>query len=183
MATARWRQACHGPPGFSFYLERAPVKCPASEAKVPLNTHVTMTHSIESLSLLRLLVVSLVGFLLGGLWYSPVLFVKAWLKEMKITPEMMEAYRKGGMAKLSLPACYALTIVSTFTLAAIEASDGTKGFLKGTEMGLFVGLGLIASRSAVNGMFEHRTMRHMLITTGHDVVLCALVGGILGVWR
>lgn len=142
-----------------------------------------MTHAIESLSVVRILVVSLVGFLLGGLWYSPVLFVKAWLEEMKITPEMIEAFRKRGMGKLSLPVCYLLTVVSTLTLAAIEAAVGTSGLLNGAEMGLFVGLGLVASRSVVNGMFEGRTVRHLLITTGHDVVLCVLTGAILGVWR
>jgi Protein of unknown function (DUF1761) len=142
-----------------------------------------MITAIQSLSVVHVLVVSVIGFFLGALWFSPVLFVKAWLAEMKFTPEMMAGFQKEPGSKLMLPKCFLWTILSTFTLAALLAANHTAGVVKGLELGLFVGVGILFSRSAVNGMFEKRTLRHFLITSGHDVVLLALQGAILGVWR
>jgi uncharacterized protein DUF1761 len=142
-----------------------------------------MINAIESLSILRVLIVSVVGFLLGALWFSPLLFVKAWIAEMKWTPEELAGFQKEPGAKLMLPKCFALTILSTFTLAALLAANHTSGALKGLELGLFVGVGLVASRESVNGMFERNTIRHRLITSGHDVALLALQAALLGVWR
>lgn len=142
-----------------------------------------MIPAIQSLSVLHVLVVSVIGFGLGAIWYSPLLFVRPWLAEMKFTPEMMAGFQKGPGSKLMLPKCFLWTILSTFTLAALLAANHTAGAVKGLEMGLFVGVGILFSRSAVNGMFEKRTLRHFMITSGHDVVLLALQGTILGVWR
>jgi hypothetical protein len=142
-----------------------------------------MINAIESLSILRVLVVSVVGFFLGALWFSPLLFVKAWLAEMKYTPEMLAGFRKEPGSKLMLPKCFLWTILSTVTLATLLAANHTSGALKGLELGLFVGVGLVASRESVNGMFERHTVRHRLIASGHDVALLALQAAILGVWR
>jgi Protein of unknown function (DUF1761) len=142
-----------------------------------------MIPAIESLRLVPVLVVSLVGFFLGALWFSPLLFVKAWLAEMKITPEMMRAAQKEPGARTMLPKAFALTVLSTFTLAALLAANHTSGALKGLELGIFVGVGIIVARTGVNAVFERRTLRHFIISSGHDVVLLAIQGAILGVWR
>ncbi|HEY5229226.1 MAG TPA: DUF1761 domain-containing protein [Opitutaceae bacterium] len=142
-----------------------------------------MINAIESLSILRVLVVSVVGFFLGALWFSPLLFVKAWLAEMKWTPEMIAGLQKEPGSKLLLPKCFVWTVLSTFTLASLLALNHTNEAFKGLELGLFVGVGLVASRESVNGMFERHTIRHRLITSGHDVALLALQAAILGVWR
>jgi hypothetical protein len=142
-----------------------------------------MITAIESLSVFHVLVVSVIGFFLGALWYSPALFVKPWLVEMKYTPEMLAGFQKEPGSKLLLPKCALWTILSTFTLASLLAANHTVRVVKGLELGLFVGIGIVFSRSAVNGMFERRTLRHFLISSGHDVVLLALQGAILGVWR
>jgi hypothetical protein len=142
-----------------------------------------MIPAIQSLSILHVLVVSVIGFCLGAIWYSPLMFVRPWLAELKFTPEMMAGFQKEPGSKLMLPKCFLWTILSTFTLAALLAANHTAGVVKGLEMGLFVGVGILFSRSAVNGMFEKRKLRHFLITSGHDVVLFALQGAILGVWR
>jgi hypothetical protein len=41
----------------------------------------------------------------------------------------------------------------------------------------------VAAREGVNGIFENRTLRHFMIVAGHDVVLLAVQGAILAVWR
>jgi hypothetical protein len=138
-------------------------------------------HALASLNPIAILVVSVLGFFLGGVWFSKLLFVMAWLKEMKLTPEMAKAQSKGA-ARTMGPALL-LTVVSTAVLATLLVECDVYSPLKGAEFGLFVGVGLVAAREGVNGIFENRSLRHYLIVSGHDVVLLAVQGAILAVWR
>ena len=140
-----------------------------------------MIHALTSLSPVAILVVSVLSFLIGGLWYSPLLFVKAWMKEMKITPESMKAQNKS-MAK-TMGTAFLLTLVSTVTLATVIASRHTASALSGAEIGLLLGAGLIAAREGTNAVFESRSFKHFSIVAGHDITLLVIQGAILGVWR
>ena len=139
-----------------------------------------MINAIRSLNPLAVIVISIVTFLVGGLWYSPLLFIKAWFKEMKITPEQAKA-AGGGVWRMAT--ALALTFVSTFALAVLVAANHTTAAVKGAELGLFVGVGLVASREGVNGVFEMRSLRHYLIVAGHDVVQFAVAGALLALWH
>jgi len=139
-----------------------------------------MIHALTTLSPLAVFTVSVVGFFIGFLWYAP-LFGKAWMKEMKFTPEMLQAGR--AHFPLVMGSTLLLTILSTVTLAILENAHHSSGLAKGAELGLFVSVGLIASRQATNAMYERRTLRHFLIVAGHDVALCTVQGALLGLWR
>ncbi len=140
-----------------------------------------MIQAILTLSPVAVLAVALLGFCLGAIWYSPLLFVKAWMEEMKITPESAKA--GSGRFGRVMAGAVLCTVVSTFTLAALLAAHRVQGVLKGAELGLLVGAGLVAAREGTNALFEGRTLRHFLITAGHDVALCVVQGAILAVWR
>jgi hypothetical protein len=139
-----------------------------------------MLNALTSLRPLVVLAVSVVGFILGGLWFSPLLFVKAWLEETRITPEIAKA---AGHGKSRMAAAFACTVVSTFTLAILVAANRTSSPLKGAELGLLVGAGLVAARQGVNALFELRSLRVYLIVSGHDVALSVMLGALLAVWR
>jgi hypothetical protein len=139
-----------------------------------------MLNAIESLHPLALLVVSIIGFVFGGLWYSPVLFAKPWMAEVKITPESAKA---AGWGPQRMVLAFALTLVSTSALAVLVAAHHTSSPLKGAELGFFVGACLVAPRQATNMLFEMRTIRHFIIVSGHEVAQFTLVGAILALWR
>jgi hypothetical protein len=182
MATGSFREPCHGGQGgnCAFYWPNA--HYPHGLVRNNPQPNNTMILALESLHPLKVIAVALVCFLVGGLWYSPLLFVKPWLKEMKITPEMIAERGKAGMPR-QLILTFLLTIVSTYTLAALLAAHNTTSACSGAELGLFVGLGIYASRTAVNGLFECRTLKHYMITTGHDLVVFTLQGAVLALWR
>jgi hypothetical protein len=138
-----------------------------------------MLYALSTLHLLAILVVALIAFMLGGLWYS-VLFGKMWMKEMHFTEEQMKS--KEGIGRI-FGGAFLLTLVSTITLATLIAAHRINQVPAGIEMGLFVGIGLVAARHATNALFEKRTLRHVLIVAGYDVTLCAMQGAILAVWR
>jgi hypothetical protein len=140
-----------------------------------------MRHAIESLNPLAILVVAAVGFVLGGLWYSPLLFAKTWMAEAKINPDMWKS--KPGRGPIVLGATALMTLISTTTLALFMAETFVEGVFKGAEYGFVLGVGLVATRQATNCFFEMKTLKHYAIVSGYDVALFTLQGAILGVWR
>jgi hypothetical protein len=140
-----------------------------------------MTNALESLNPLAILVVTAVGFFLGGLWYSRLFFVKTWMAEAKLTPEMWK--EKPGRGPVVLGATVLLTLISTTTLAMVLAETFTHGVFRGAAYGFVLGVGLVAARHATNNLFEMKTLRHFMIVSGYDVALFTLQGAILGVWR
>ena len=170
--------------GFAILTDvRRPVQGAPTSATRPSagNPTTPMIPAITSLNPVAILVVSVLCFLIGGLWYSPLLFVKAWMKEMKITPESMKAQDKS-MAK-TMGTAFLLTVISTTTLASLLAMRHTMSALSGAELGFFVGAGLVAAREGTNAVFESRTFKHFAIVAGHDITLLVIQGAILAVWR
>jgi hypothetical protein len=140
-----------------------------------------MINAITSLSPVAVVVVALLGFGLGAVWYSRVLFGRAWMEEMRLTPEIMR--ENAGRAPVMLGGAVLFTLVSTFALAALVAALHVSAPLKGAELGLFAGAGLVAARQGTNALFESRTPRLFLIVSGYDVVQLTVQGAVLAVWR
>lgn len=144
-----------------------------------------MIHTLLKLNYLVVLGVAVAGFVLGSLWYSPLLFAKAWMKEMGLTPQDCQ----GGKSKMvrMLGSTFVLTFISTAVLAVLVSEHQliaqgapSLGLLGGAKVGLFVGVGLVAARECVNHLFSMKSWKLFLIVTGHDIVLCTLQGALLG---
>ena len=134
---------------------------------------------VGTINWLAVLVASLSGFLVGGIWYGP-LFGKEWMKEVGITEEDIEA-AKNKMAKT-----YSITWILTLIIAVNfgfffndTSIDGTMGAIYGCA----TGLGFIAMAVAVNALFEGKSVKYMLINGGYWTVLSTLMGFIIGVWK
>jgi hypothetical protein len=150
--------------------------------QVQLNPHTSMRDVIPHLNYVHVLYVSIAGFMLGWLWFS-LLFGKAWMAEMKITPEMVkEAQAKGGMAG-DLIKGFLFTLLSTFGLAALIAAHGAPNWKHGAAFGVFIGLFGPVMRMANGAVFEKKSVKLQLINAGHEVVLYALQGAVLGMWH
>ena len=97
-------------------------------------------------------------FILGGLWYSPLLFGKAWMEENGFTTDSLQA--KGGTVRV-FGFAFLWSLVMAFNLAAFLAADGvTLSFA--TLAGFLAGFGWAASGLFMVGLFEYRSTRYML---------------------
>lgn len=133
------------------------------------------------------LVAAVSAFVVGGIWYSPALFGKAWMNDNKLS---MEEIRKGNFAKIygwaflfTLVAAVNLAMFLTDTPAECTGNcarvtdvswGATAGFLAGLWVFCFV---------AIHGMFEHKPWRLIFINGGYSIVSLALMGAIIGLWR
>ena len=139
-----------------------------------------MIDALVSLNYLAVLVVAIIGFMFGWLWYS-VLCGKAWMAEMKLTEEAIAAC-KPKMGRI-MTTGFVLTLASTFGLAWLMRAHGSATALSGVQFGGMVGVLVVGARFLNGGLWEQRSLRLQAITVGHEVVLYAVQGAILAAWR
>jgi uncharacterized protein YacL len=137
-----------------------------------------MLHILHHLNYVPVIVVTIIGFAFGALWYSKLLFANAWREEVKLTDEQC----KGGSAK-KLFFAFLCTFVLTAALDALLTLHPRTGLLGGAKFGLFIGLGIAAMLQIPAALFEGRTCRYRAIVVGHSVLLCVLTAAILGIYR
>ncbi len=142
---------------------------------------------IQSINWLAVLAAGISAFVLAGVWYSPALFGKAWMKENKMT---IDEIRKGNKGKI-YGGAFILTLVIAANMGmflAEPAADCPEGcVLKvdiawGAIAGLLSGIWIAAFLSII-GLFEHRSVKHIFINAGYCVAALVLMGAIIGAWR
>ena len=125
---------------------------------------------------LAVLAASLVGFVIGGLWYGP-LFGKTWLKIVGLTEEDAAGFN---MVKI-YSWCFVLQLIMATNLAMFLGPEST--LVTGSLYGFAAGFGWVALAFAINGMFEQKPLKFMLINGGYWTVVFTLMGLILGFWH
>ena len=120
---------------------------------------------------------ALVTFAVGGLWYSPILFARAWMRECGLTEEQT---RQAPMARVFGLSLLAALVMAT-NLAAFLGAKATLSF--GLFAGAAAGVGWVAMSLGVTYLFEQRSLKLWLIDAGYQVVAYTLMGGILGAWH
>ncbi len=142
---------------------------------------------MSTINWLAVLAAGISAFVLGGVWYSPLLFGKAWMSENKMT---VEDVKKGNAGKI-----YGWAFILSLIMAAnlgmflkdtpaecigncAQKTDVTWGTIAGFLAGIWAFCGL-----AIVGLFEHKTARYIFINGGYLLVALILMGAIIGVWR
>lgn len=118
------------------------------------------------------------NFVIGGLWYSPALFGKSWMRANGFTAEQLAG---GPMAKI-FGISFVFCLLMAANLAAfLGAPETTLGFAVGAAIA--AGLGWAALGLGVVAMFERRSWSYIFVNGGYLTVSFAVMGWILGAWR
>jgi hypothetical protein len=136
-----------------------------------------MHNAFQNLNWLSVIVASVSAFVLGGLWYSPLLFSKRWMKETGITEEQTKNTNMGKIFGLA----FILSLIAAFFLALFIGKDA--GALAGTMAGFMAGLGWVFTFMGISYLFESRTLVHFLINSLYSVASLTIMGLIIGVWQ
>ena len=141
-------------------------------------THLSTTPDMElsGINLLAVLVAALSSFLVGGLWYSTMLFGKSWMRENGLREEDVAS----GTGRI-FGATFVLSLIIALNLAAFLGSEATLGF--GLAAGAAAGIGWVATALGILYLFERRSWRLFAINAGYHAVTFTLMGGILGFWH
>lgn len=118
---------------------------------------------------------ALSAFLLGGLWYSPLLFANKW---MALSGQSEEKLKSGNMG-LIFGGAFVLAFVAAFVLAMLLEGRVTE-IQDAASAGFGIGLGLVATSLGVSYLFERRPIGLWLINSGYFVVQFTIMGAIIG---
>ena len=132
----------------------------------------------SSINYFAVIVAALSTFLLGGLWYSPMLFGKAWMRANNLTDADLQSFSKARMFGWS----FVFSIIMALNLAMFLAGPETNTTW-GMVAGGLAGLGWVAMGVAIIGAFENRSWKYIAINGGYMTVAFVVMGAILGAWR
>lgn len=145
-----------------------------------------------------------VTLVVGFIWYSPQVFGTIWMKETGMTEEKA---KQSNMLKV-----FGLTIVYSFMLSFIMPSlvihqmgvlgtfggnmkdvnyiefmklhgDLFRTFKHGALHGFVSGLFIALPITAINGLFEQKSWKYILINAGYWMVSMMIMGAIICGWK
>ncbi len=128
---------------------------------------------MPQISILAVLVASVSGFMIGGLWYSPVLLGKRWQREAELTDEKL---RQGSPAVI-FGGAFVLSLLASFTFAAFLGPDVT--LAQGAIYGFLAGLFWVSGTIGVIYLFERRSVGLFLINAGYSTLWFTTIGSII----
>ena len=132
----------------------------------------------STINYFAVLAAAISSFVLGGLWYSPVLFGKAWMRANGFTASDLETFSKARMFGWSV----LFSLVMAFNLAMFLAGPATN-VTWGMAAGALAGFGWVAMATAIVGVFENRSWKYIAINGGYMTVAFVIMGAIIGAWR
>ena len=135
----------------------------------------------SNLNYVAILVATVMSFLIGWLWYSPLLFGKPWMEAMGLTQEKIKQQQaEGGMGKM-MAIGFCLAFLTAFYLAHFAVP----GMEVGTTIkwALFSWLGLVVTTNASDYLWGKRSMKLFMINMAHHAVVITAVSVLLTLWK
>src|SRR4051812_48408947 len=102
-----------------------------------------------------------VYFGIGAVWYSPVMFSKMWMEEIKRKKSEMT------MAATAMVATFLSMVVLVLVETYLVHATGTAGWLAGAHLGLLLWLGFTATTALVNSSFQGGSKKLYAIDQGY----------------
>lgn len=138
----------------------------------------------HDINLLAVLVAAISTMVVGFLWYSPMLFAKAWMREMGYDPndkaKVQEMQKSAGPAYTG---SFVASLVSAYILALLLHWLRIESLHFGLLVGFHVWLGFVATVQLTGALFTKQSMKLFAINTGYQLVCYLAMGTILAVWR
>jgi len=131
-------------------------------------------------NLLAVLVCSIITFILGALWYSPLLFAKKWVELIGKTDEEL----KQGANAMTYVMAFVLGFMSNFSLAFVINLSKVAIFYDGALVGAMCWIGFAGATSYTNQViFVQRPATLWSIDSGYNLVSFMISGAILAIWK
>jgi hypothetical protein len=128
------------------------------------------------------IVATLAHYILGGLWYSPLLFGNKFLQIINWSPEKITEMGNQSHAK-ELIIAFVLSLVLVYVLAHFVQYTKATTAMAGIQTAFWLWLGFVVTTQLPTVIFEQRPLGLFLINVAYQFVGCAIAGAILAVWR
>jgi hypothetical protein len=128
------------------------------------------------------IVATLVHYILGGLWYSPVLFGNKFIQLINWTPEKLQQVQNESHAK-ELAIAFVMSLILVYILAHFVQYTRATNAVAGLQTAFWLWLGFVVTTQLPTVIFEGRAFGLFAINVSYQFVGCSLAGVILAVWR
>jgi len=126
---------------------------------------------------LAIIAAAIAAFVLGGLWYSPALFGRAWQREVGLSDEEL---KRGNMARI-FGVSLILSLIASWVFALFLGPRPPMSL--GLGAGFAAGLCWVASSFGMNYLFARRSFKLFAIDGGYHTLQFTLIGTILALWH
>jgi len=121
-------------------------------------------------------------WVLGALWYSPLLFARPFIALKGWTPEEVAAVQAASHAT-EIGVAFAGSLVLAYVLAHCVKFTGAETARGGMLTGFWLWLGLVLTTNLDTVLFEGRPLGLYLINNGYHLAGMLSMGALLAVWR
>jgi hypothetical protein len=133
---------------------------------------------MEGINLWAVLVAAASAFMLGGLWYSPALFLKPWLKHSGMGDKPKEEAKHPARV---FGVSFLFSLVSAAAFAYLLGAEPPLG--EALWRGALVGFAFVAASFGINYQFADRHVVLWLVDGGYHLAQFLTFGLILGLWH
>ncbi|MBI1398345.1 MAG: DUF1761 family protein [Betaproteobacteria bacterium] len=133
-----------------------------------------LLYLLSQVDYLSVLFAAVAGMVVGGIWYMPDVFGKAWMHALGRTQ-----WNLGDPGQLILIRA-GTTLITAFSLAVLMIGGGVTTFGGSLRLGAVVSLGIVATTMLSEFAFARWPWRLFFVTAGHRIVhimtMCAVLG-------
>ena len=126
---------------------------------------------------MAILVATIVGFVLGAVWFSPVLFSNKWMAALGKTKEEM------GSQVPAIALSFVVTLATAIALAVLLAIMPLTTTPGAFRLGLMLGVVFYALATLSDHAFTGWSRTIWWIQAGYHVVQTAIMAVIIAAWR
>lgn len=136
-----------------------------------------MNIDFSQFNLLPILIAIVINQAFGALWYSPILFGKAWASLVGI--KMEEIDKKTAMKGFLI--ALTLAVVTYFIIAFVLIISDTQSWISGALTGFILSL-LVTAQMGTNYAYEDRTIKLLLINAFYPIICYSVGGAVIGMF-
>ncbi len=128
---------------------------------------------MENLNIGAILVSTFLAFAVGGLWYSPKMFLNVWLKESNMKQQM-------GHGPQTYIAAFVFYLVASVTFNRFIADQQSP--LEIVKLSAVIGICWVGTSFGINYKFAGKSRTLLLIDAGYHIVQFLIYGVTFGYW-
>ena len=132
---------------------------------------------LQHLNYWAILVAAVSAFLVGGLWYSPIMFEALWKKANRFGANEPPP---------ATPKIFIISFILSLVMAinlAMFLNDPKTTAAWGATAGFLAGFGWVTMGIGIVSLFERRPWSYVIVNGGYLTVALVIMGAILGAWR
>ncbi|MBI1755084.1 DUF1761 domain-containing protein [Candidatus Azambacteria bacterium] len=131
-------------------------------------------------NIIAVVVAAVVAVIVGGVWYSPFLFGKAWMEALGKNPADMKGMK---MPMKSMGIQFVASFVTAYVLAHFALVWHIQTFGEAVKIGFLVWAGFYATSLMGPVLWEGRPWKLYFINAAQFLVSIVLMTAIVGLWQ